>query len=108
MKYIETQAKSAIYALKKKALPYKYDLNIYRGCAHGCKYCYAPKSHKYVTDKKFDEEIFVKTNIVELLEKDLSNPGYQKDIINIGGVINTDSSFNCIIFDGAVLILQVV
>jgi len=64
-------------------------LNIYRGCEHGCKYCYAIYSHDYLNNGNYFSEIFVKSNIVEQLEKELSSPGWKREVINIGGV--TDS-----------------
>ena len=69
---------SALNKLKRK-IPYGWDLNIYRGCSHGCKYCYAMYSH----------EVFAKTNIAEHLDKELSSVKWKREIINIGGV--TDS-----------------
>jgi DNA repair photolyase len=84
----EIEAKSALNKLKRK-VPYGWDLNIYRGCRHGCCYCYALYSHQYLGAEQFSREIFVKTNIVEVLEKELQAPGWQGDVINIGGV--TDS-----------------
>jgi len=74
-------------------MPYKWDLNIYRGCSHNCIYCYALYSHKYLksngNNNDFFTDIFVKSNIVEELEKQLSKPSWKGEIINIGGV--TDS-----------------
>lgn len=86
--YREVQCKVALNPLKRR-MPYRWDLNIYRGCAHGCKYCYAIYSHDYLNSKNYFEEIYVKTNIVEVLEKELGHPGWKREIINIGGV--TDS-----------------
>ncbi len=40
-------AETALTRLKRK-IPYDWDLNIYRGCQHGCKYCYAIYSHKHI------------------------------------------------------------
>ncbi|MGI5008309.1 SPL family radical SAM protein [Clostridioides difficile] len=70
-------------------MPYKWDLNIYRGCEHGCKYCYAIYSHKYINSNNYFEEIYVKTNIGEKLERQLKSSKWKKEVINIGGV--TDS-----------------
>jgi DNA repair photolyase len=78
---------TALNKLKRK-IPYGWDLNIYRGCSHNCKYCYAIYSHDYLGSPDFSK-IFVKTNIVELLDKELSSPTWNREIINIGGV--TDS-----------------
>lgn len=69
---------SALNKLKRK-IPYGWDLNIYRGCSHGCKYCYALYSY----------EVFAKTNIAEHLDKELSSSKWKREVINIGGV--TDS-----------------
>ncbi|MCL2389269.1 MAG: radical SAM protein [Elusimicrobia bacterium] len=85
-------------ALNKISLgvPYKYDLNIYRGCAHGCKYCFALYTHKYISQNAdtagYFNEIFIKTNIAEALEKTFRQKTWKGDIINIGGV--TDSYQN--------------
>ena len=79
---------SALTELKRK-VPYGWDLNIYRGCQHGCKYCYAMYSHKYLNSEEFFTDIHVKTNIVDELEKELKRNSWKRDVINIGGV--TDS-----------------
>lgn len=89
MEYIEINAQQALHKLNKKMLPYSYDLNIYRGCTHGCKYCYATRSQKYLQNIGNEDDVFVKTNIVEVLERELASPSWQKDIINIGGVCDS-------------------
>ncbi len=78
---------SALHKLKRK-VPYGWDLNIYRGCQNRCKYCYAIYSHDYLGEDDFSK-VFVKTNIVEQLDKELSAPNWKGEIVNIGGV--TDS-----------------
>jgi DNA repair photolyase len=94
--YKEISCKSACIKTKRK-MPYKWDLNIYRGCEHRCKYCYALYSHKYLeknynesskSDQFFDN-IYVKTNIAEELDKQLAKSSWKNDIIAIGTV--TDS-----------------
>ncbi len=89
MEITEITSKSALHKLKRKGLPYKYDLNIYRGCTHNCQYCYAAKSHKYISNNNFNEKVFVKRNIAELLDRELSSPSWSGDIINIGGVCDS-------------------
>lgn len=89
MKVNEISCKSALHRLNNTKLPYKWDLNIYRGCGNGCKYCYALYSHKYMESEDFFDSLYVKTNIVEQLEKDLKKKSWKNEIINIGGV--TDS-----------------
>lgn len=84
----EIEAKIALTELKRK-IPYGWDLNIYRGCQHECQYCYAMYSHKYLGSDDFFNEIYVKSNILEALEKQLSQENWNREVINIGGV--TDS-----------------
>ncbi len=88
LRYREISCETAMNELKRK-IPYGWDLNIYRGCEHGCKYCYAIYSHDYLGSDNYFGDIYVKTNIVEQLEKQLSNPNWKREVVNIGGV--TDS-----------------
>lgn len=83
--YHQTCVKSALTKLKRK-MPYGWDLNIYRGCQHGCRYCYAIYSHQYFENQNFYSDIHVKTNIVDVLEKELKKDSWNREIINIGGV----------------------
>lgn len=86
----EIKIKKALNRLHSNFLPYKWDLNVYRGCSHRCQYCYALYSHKYLENgKNFFDTIYVKTNIVESLEKQLSSKRWKHEVINLGGV--TDS-----------------
>ena len=87
-KYNEIICEVACNKLKRH-MPYSWDLNIYRGCEHGCKYCYAMYSHQYLGSKDYFGNIFIKTNIVQKLEEQLSSSSWKREIINIGGV--TDS-----------------
>ncbi len=84
----EIECGSALHKLKRK-VPFGWDLNIFRGCAHACRYCYAIYSHQYLNSDGFYDDIYVKTNVVEQLEKELSSPGWKREVVNIGGV--TDS-----------------
>lgn len=90
--YKNIEAKSALNKLKRR-IPYGWDLNIYRGCEHGCKYCYANGTHKYLGDYSFDSDIFIKDNIVEVLERELRSSSWNREIVNLGGV--TDSYQPC-------------
>ena len=83
------KCKEALHQLKRKGLPYSFDLNIYRGCSHHCQYCYARRSHKYLNSEKYESEIFVKKNITEVLEKELKEGRTGGKFINIGGVCDT-------------------
>lgn len=88
IEYKEEICSGALTKLKRK-IPYGWDLNIYRGCQHGCRYCYAMYSHKYLDSVEFFTDIHIKTNIVEELEKELKKDSWKREVINIGGV--TDS-----------------
>jgi DNA repair photolyase len=87
--YISIKAVKALNDNKSDWLPYKWDLNIYRGCEHRCVYCYALYSHKYLDDDKFYDHIYFKENIVECLEKQLSSPKWKKELISIGTVCDS-------------------
>ncbi len=66
-------------------------INPYRGCEHGCVYCYARPSHAYVgysPGLDFETEIFVKEGAAQVLERELSAPGYVPRTLAIGS--NTD------------------
>lgn len=88
MNYKEMQCVTALNKLKRK-IPYSWDLNIYRGCEHGCRYCYAMYSHAYLDNEEFFRDVYAKTNIVEALEKQLSSKSWKREVVNLGGV--TDS-----------------
>ena len=66
-------------------------INPYRGCEHGCTYCYARPAHAYVglsPGLDFETKIFFKPEAASLLERELSKPGYACERVHIGG--NTD------------------
>ena len=66
-------------------------INPYRGCEHGCSYCFARPTHAYMNlspGLDFETKLFVKPNAAQLLERELSAPGYQPKTIAIG--TNTD------------------
>lgn len=84
----EITCASAIHKLNSNRLPYSYDVNIYRGCTHDCKYCFAKDHHRYV-DGDFARDIYVKTNIASILHKELSNPKWHRGVVNFGGVCDS-------------------
>lgn len=79
--------KTALNKLKRK-IPYGWDLNIYRGCKNGCRYCYALYTHDYLGEDNFSK-VFAKVNVAELLDRELSQPVWSREVVNIGG--ETDS-----------------
>jgi DNA repair photolyase len=73
-------------------ISFTQSLNPYRGCEHGCSYCFARPSHAYLDlspGLDFETRIFAKTNAPEVLRGELSRPGYQVSPIALG--INTDA-----------------
>jgi len=86
--YIPTTCVSALNNLQREN-PYHWDLNIYRGCEHGCNYCYALYSHDYLNDGQFFSNVYVKTNIVEQLEKKLRMKSWKREVINLGSVCDS-------------------
>jgi len=66
-------------------------INPYRGCEHGCIYCYARPAHAYMglsPGLDFESKLFFKPDAAHLLERELSKKNYQVDRVHIGG--NTD------------------
>lgn len=84
--YREILCQAACNRVNSRFLPYHWDLNIYRGCTHGCRYCFAMYSHKYMASESFFGEVFVKTNIAERLEQMLRRPSWNRELINLGGI----------------------
>lgn len=79
------EARSALhYHLKEQ--PTHWDLNVYRGCAHGCVYCFAHYSHEYLGSDDFFGHIVAKTNLASLLHKEFSRPSWRGEAVNLGGV----------------------
>jgi DNA repair photolyase len=87
----EERARSIVSRNDSPDVPFTQSLNPYRGCEHGCAYCYARPSHAYLNlspGLDFETKLFAKTNAAELLRATLSRPGYRVTPINIGA--NTD------------------
>jgi DNA repair photolyase len=84
-------AKSIIARNDSPDIPFEQSINPYRGCEHGCVYCYARPSHAYLglsPGLDFETRIFAKTNAAELLRKELAVPGYRCSAMALGA--NTD------------------
>ncbi|MCG8908445.1 PA0069 family radical SAM protein [Pseudomonas sp. DP-17] len=85
------RAKSVISRNQSPDLPFDRSINPYRGCEHGCIYCYARPSHAYwdlSPGLDFETKLIAKTNAAEVLEEELSRKGYVCAPINLGA--NTD------------------
>ena len=77
-------------------IPFSVSLNPYRGCEHGCIYCFARPTHSYLglsPGLDFESRLFAKVNAPELLRRELAKPGYVPEHIAIG--VNTDAYQPC-------------
>lgn len=84
-------ARSIITRNDSPDIPFRQSINPYRGCEHGCIYCYARPSHAYLNlspGLDFETKLFYKQNAAVLLDKELRKPSYVCDSITIGA--NTD------------------
>lgn len=72
-------------------VPFDRSINPYRGCEHGCIYCFARPTHAYLglsAGLDFEARLFAKPDAAKLLERELAKPGYKPRVIAIG--TNTD------------------
>jgi DNA repair photolyase len=70
-------------------IPFRASLNVYRGCEHGCSYCYARNTHEYLgfsAGLDFETKIMVKENAPELLRRELSSPKWKPQMLAMSGV----------------------
>ncbi len=84
-------ARSIITRNQSPDISFDQSINPYRGCEHGCVYCYARPSHCYLGHSAgldFETKLYAKTNAAELLEKELASKAYTPKVIALG--TNTD------------------
>jgi DNA repair photolyase len=90
----EVQAEAARKIITRNESPdisFDRSINPYRGCEHGCVYCFARPTHAYLglsPGLDFESKLFVKPEAAKLLERELSDPKYAPRTIAIG--TNTD------------------
>lgn len=87
----EERARSIISRNRSPDIGFSQSVNPYRGCEHGCVYCFARPSHAYLDlspGLDFETRLFAKTNAADLLRAELAKPGYVPAPIALG--INTD------------------
>ncbi len=85
------RARSVITTNNSPDVGFEQSINPYRGCSHGCVYCFARPTHAYLglsPGLDFETRLFYKDNAVELLRAELSKPNYVCKSIALG--INTD------------------
>jgi hypothetical protein len=84
-RYQEVTCRSALNPVK--GMPFAWTLNPYRGCTHGCHYCYARRYHaQFELDAgdEFASVIFVKTNLVEVLRRELQRTSWTGEYVAVG------------------------
>lgn len=84
-RYQEVRCRSALNRVK--GMPFAWTLNPYRGCTHGCHYCYARRYHEQFAlgaGDEFASVIFVKANLVEVLRRELRRPSWTRETVAIG------------------------
>ncbi len=83
--YQEVICRSALNPVK--GMPFNWTLNPYRGCTHGCHYCFARRYHvqfELNSDDAFSSVILVKRNFVEVLRKELDKPSWKREYVAVG------------------------
>lgn len=88
----EDAAKSIINYVNSPDIPFDRTINHYRGCEHGCIYCYARPTHAYLgysAGLDFETKLFIKSDAIQQLKKELMKPSYQCAPIALG--MNTDA-----------------
>lgn len=85
------RARSIISRNTSPDIPFDQSVNAYRGCEHGCIYCYARPSHAYLDlspGLDFETRLYAKQNAAQVLRQEFSRPGYRPALIAMG--TNTD------------------
>jgi len=84
----EVRARSALNAVpENSAMPFAHTINPYRGCSHACVYCFARGTHEWLeldSGADFDQQIVVKTNLVDVLRRELARPSWKREHVALG------------------------
>src|SRR5918992_6375596 len=87
-RYMEEVCKSALNRVPETSrVPFRWTINPYRGCTHSCHYCFARAFHRYLdlgVGEDFSSKIVVKTNVVEVLRRELASRRWPGDAIAMG------------------------
>jgi len=81
------QVRSILSRNDSPDVPFDVAINPYRGCEHGCVYCFARPTHAYLGESPgldFETRLVAKANAVDVLRRELSRPGYRVSPINLG------------------------
>ncbi|HUK34293.1 MAG TPA: radical SAM protein [Vicinamibacterales bacterium] len=83
--YQEVECRSALNRVQ--GMPFSWTLNPYRGCTHGCHYCFARRYHAQFEMNSSDEfasVILVKTNVAQVLKREIDRPTWKRDRVAFG------------------------
>jgi len=87
--FIHDDSQSILTRNDSPDVPFTFSLNPYRGCEHGCAYCFARPTHEYLgysAGLDFETKIVVKTRAPDLLRAELSHPRWKPETIALSGV----------------------
>ena len=87
--YLPDESQTIVAENDSPDVGFRYSVNPYRGCAHGCSYCYARPTHEYLglsAGLDFETKVFVKYRAAELLRDFLARPSWQPETIVFSGV----------------------
>jgi DNA repair photolyase len=85
VRYEVVECSSAL--TRVQGMPFHWSLNPYRGCVHGCHYCYARRYHGFLeldAGEDFASVIFVKGNLPQVLRRELRRPGWARETVALG------------------------
>jgi DNA repair photolyase len=86
--YLEDTCKTALNRVPDASrVPFRWTVNPYRGCTHSCHYCFARAFHAYLdlgVGDDFSSKIVVKTNVVDVLRRELAAPRWEGETIAMG------------------------
>ncbi len=94
--FFKDTSKSIISYNDSPDIFFETSLNPYRGCEHGCVYCYARPTHEYFglsSGWDFESKIFVKTEAASLLKKELAHPRWRPQVVVMSGVTDCYQPF---------------
>lgn len=86
--FFDDQSSTLLTANDSPDVPFTMGLNVYRGCEHGCAYCFARPYHEYLgwsSGLEFETRIMVKRRAPELLREELSSPRWQPQSVTMSG-----------------------
>lgn len=87
--YLPDESQSIVTENDSPDVPFRYSLNPYRGCSHGCSYCYARPTHEYLgfsAGLDFETKVLIKHKAPELFRGVLARLSWQPEPIILSGV----------------------